>query len=213
MKQLFTLLLVSTLFACGRADSQTNKPPMNTQTIPPDADTATFGAGCFWCVEAIFSELKGVLQVMSGYSGGHIKNPAYKEVCNGNTGHAEVCRIIYDPKIISFETLLSVFWQTHDPTTPNRQGNDIGSQYRSVIFYHDETQKMLAEKYLTELNHSGAFANPVITEITAFEAFYPAEDYHQQYFAINGDEPYCRMVVKPKVEKFRKVFKDKLQSK
>lgn len=212
MKQLFALLGVFILLSCHGAGSQTKQIPMNTQTIPAGADTATFGAGCFWCVEAIFTELKGVLQVLPGYSGGHIKNPSYKEVCNGNTGHAEVCRVIYDPKIISFETLLSVFWQTHDPTTPNRQGNDIGSQYRSAIFYHNEEQKMLAEKYLLELNRSGAFANPVITEITAFTEFYPAEDYHKQYFAINGDEPYCRMIIKPKMEKFRKVFKDKLQS-
>jgi peptide-methionine (S)-S-oxide reductase len=213
MKQLFALLSVLLLQnACRSADKPANKTTMTKVTIPAHADTATFGAGCFWCVEAIFSELKGVLSVTSGYSGGHIKNPSYKEVCNGTTGHAEVCQIVYDPKIISFETLLSVFWQTHDPTTPNRQGNDIGTQYRSVIFYHNDEQKMLAEKYLLELTRSGAFANPVITEISPYTVFYAAEDYHQEYFSLNGEEPYCRMVVAPKVEKFRKVFKDKLQT-
>lgn len=174
-------------------------------------DTAIFGAGCYWCVEAIFQRLDGVVHVRSGFSGGTVKNPAYREVCEGTTGHAEVCEITYDPEKISFETLLSVFWQTHDPTTLNRQGNDIGTQYRSAIFYRNQTQKALAEKYKKDLDASGAFSNPIVTEITPFEAFYPAEDYHQNYFNENGDQPYCRVVIAPKVEKFEKVFKDQLR--
>lgn len=174
-------------------------------------DTATFGNGCFWCTEAIFQDLKGVLEVTSGYSGGKVKNPSYREVCSGLTGHAEALHILYDPTVISFDELLEVFWKTHDPTTLNRQGNDVGTQYRSVIFYHNELQKDLAEKYKKELDASGAFANPIVTEITAFEKFYPAEDYHQEYYNLNGEEPYCRFVIAPKVEKFRKVFKEKLK--
>lgn len=174
-------------------------------------DTATFGAGCFWCVEAVFQNLKGVEKVVSGYSGGTVKNPAYREVCNGTTGHAEVCQIIYNPSVISFKELLEVFWQTHDPTTLNRQGNDIGTQYRSAIFYHTEEQRQLAEKYKKELDASGAFEAKIVTEISPFINFYPAEDYHQNYYNLNGEEPYCRFVVKPKVEKFKKVFGNKLK--
>ncbi|MCV9385576.1 peptide-methionine (S)-S-oxide reductase MsrA [Reichenbachiella sp. ABR2-5] len=174
-------------------------------------DIATFGNGCFWCTEAIFSELKGVSKVESGYSGGQTKNPTYKEVCSGTTGHAEVLQITYDPAVISFDELLEVFWKTHDPTTLNRQGNDVGTQYRSVVFYHNDTQKALAEKYKKELDASGAFADPIVTEITAFDVFYPAEDYHQNYYELNGEQPYCNFVIRPKVEKFKKVFKDKLK--
>lgn len=174
-------------------------------------DTATFGAGCFWCVEAQFQLLDGVLLVESGYSGGDIKNPSYKEVCTGRTGHAEVCRIVYDNTKISYDELLAAFWQSHDPTQLNRQGNDVGTQYRSVIFYHNEQQKMLAEKYKKELNDSKAWDNPIVTEISPIKNFYKAEDYHQNYFNQNGDQPYCSFVVAPKVEKFKKVFKDKLK--
>lgn len=174
-------------------------------------DTATFGAGCFWCVEAVYQNMEGVEKVVSGYSGGFVKNPAYKEVCMGTTGHAEVCQIYYNPQKVSFDELLEVFWQTHDPTTLNRQGNDIGTQYRSSIFYHSDEQKQKAEKYKAELDKSGAFDRPIVTEITAYSNFYPAEDYHQNYFNQNGSEPYCQFVVKPKVEKFKKVFKNKLK--
>lgn len=173
---------------------------------------ATFGAGCFWCVEAVFLDLKGVKSVVSGYSGGHVENPTYKQVCGGDTGHAEVAQITYDPDAISFEELLEVFWKTHDPTTLNRQGNDVGTQYRSVIFYHDEQQKKLAERYKQKLDASGAFKDPVVTEIVPLEKFYRAEDYHQNYFSQNESQPYCAFVVRPKVEKFRKVFADKLKS-
>lgn len=175
-------------------------------------DTATFANGCFWCTEAIFEQLDGVISATSGYTGGHTRNPSYKEVCTGETGHAECLQIVYDPKKISFDELLEVFWETHDPTTLNRQGNDIGTQYRSGIFYHNEEQKRKAEKYKAELDKSGAFDNPIITEITAFSEFYPAEDYHQQYFENNeNNNPYCRVVIGPKVDKFKKVFKDKLK--
>jgi peptide-methionine (S)-S-oxide reductase len=174
-------------------------------------DTATFGTGCFWCTEAIFQQLKGVKKVSSGYSGGHVENPSYKEVCEGTTGHAECIEVVYDPKEVTFDELLEVFWQTHDPTTMNRQGNDIGTQYRSVVFYHNQDQKQKAEKYKAELNKAGAFSDPIITEISPASAFYVAEDYHQNYYNNNGSQPYCYFVIKPKMEKFQKVFKDKIK--
>lgn len=174
-------------------------------------DTATFGAGCFWCVEAVFQRLDGVISVKSGYSGGFVKNPGYKEVCAGTTGHAEVAQIVYDRSKISFDELLEVFWKTHDPTTLNSQGNDFGTQYRSAVFYHNEEQKQLAEGYKKKLNEERVYPNPIVTEITAFKEFYPAEDYHQNYYNQNGEQGYCRFVIQPKVEKFEKVFKDKLK--
>lgn len=173
--------------------------------------TATFGAGCFWCVEAIFQQIKGVTKVTSGYMGGKIKNPTYKEVCSGLTGHAEVCQITYDPEQISFEQLLEAFWMSHDPTTLNRQGADTGTQYRSVIFYHDDAQRKSAEELKAKLNEEKAFTKPVVTEISPAAEFYIAEDYHQNYYNENGDQPYCRMVIEPKLEKFRKVFADRLK--
>ncbi|MBI3190024.1 MAG: peptide-methionine (S)-S-oxide reductase MsrA [Ignavibacteriales bacterium] len=173
--------------------------------------TATFGAGCFWCVEAVFQNLNGVQSVVSGYAGGDVRNPSYKEVCNGTTGHAEVCQIIFDPNIISFAELLEAFWQTHDPTTLNRQGNDVGTQYRSVIFYHNEEQKHIAEQYKQQLDDSGTFGKPIVTTLEPFTEFYKAEDYHQNYYNENGMAPYCLFVVKPKVEKFKKMFKEKVK--
>jgi peptide-methionine (S)-S-oxide reductase len=184
--------------------------PNNTTGVK--TETATFANGCFWCTEAIFEQLDGVLSATSGYTGGQTKNPTYKEVCTGNTGHAECLQIVYDPAKISFDELLEVFWETHDPTTLNRQGGDVGTQYRSGIFYHSEEQKQKAEKYKAELDKSGAFDNPIVTEITAFSKFYPAENYHQEYFENNeNNNPYCKVVIRPKVDKFRKVFKDKLK--
>lgn len=183
----------------------------SAQQLPENFDTATFGNGCFWCTEAIFQDLKGVYSAVSGYSGGHVKNPSYKDVCSGITGHAEALQIVYDPKVISFDELLEVFWKTHDPTTLNRQGNDIGTQYRSVIFYHTTQQKELAEKYKKELDASGAWSKPIITEISPFTEFFRAEKYHQDYYSLNGTEPYCTYVIQPKLEKFKKVFKDKLK--
>jgi len=174
-------------------------------------EVATFGGGCFWCVEAVFEELDGVVSVVSGYAGGTVENPTYKQVCTGTTGHAEVCQIRYDPKKITYKQLLEVFWKTHDPTTPNRQGNDVGTQYRSMIFYHDQQQKELAEKVKAELDKSGAFAAPIVTQIEPAATFYPAEDYHQDYYRRNPGQGYCQFVIGPKMEKFRKVFKDKLK--
>jgi len=171
-----------------------------------NTDTAVFGGGCFWCVEAIYVELKGVISVTSGYSGGSVENPSYRQVCTGTTGHAEVCQIIYDPSVISFDKLLEVFWTVHDPTEVNRQGNDVGTQYRSVIFYTSTTQRELAGHYKEKLNKENTFDKPVVTEISPLKVFYKAEDYHQDYFANNGNAPYCSIVIAPKVEKFRKVF-------
>ncbi len=174
-------------------------------------DTIVLGAGCFWCVEAVFLELRGVHAVEPGYMGGHTEKPTYKEVCTGNTGHAEVARIIYDPGIISVDELLEVFWGTHDPTTLDRQGADVGSQYRSVVFHMNEEQRSKAEAYKAALDGSGAYAAPIVTEVSPAGIFHPAEDYHKNYYALNGDQGYCQMVIRPKLEKFRKVFADKLR--
>lgn len=174
-------------------------------------EKATFGGGCFWCTEAVFQNLAGVEKVESGYAGGHLENPTYKQVTSGATGHAEVLQITYDPDVISFEELLEVFWETHDPTTLNRQGNDIGTQYRSIVLYHDDRQRELAEKYKAELEASGAFPAPIVTTVEPLQEFYPAEDYHQNYFNTHGHEPYCSFVIRPKVDKVRKVFADKLK--
>ena len=173
---------------------------------------ATFGAGCFWCVEAVFQNLKGVEKVVSGYTGGRIANPTYKEVCSGLTGHNEVIDITFDPAVISYKELLEVFWKTHDATTLNRQGNDVGTQYRSGIYYHNEEQKQLAEEYKQKLNDNHAFPNPVVTEIVAAPTFYPAEDYHQNYFNLHSHEPYCQFVARPKVDKVKALFGEKLKA-
>ena len=175
-------------------------------------ETATLAAGCFWCVEAVFDDLKGVEDVVSGYSGGHTENPTYRQVCDGNTGHAEVAQIRFDPSVISFKDVLRVFFSVHDPTTMNRQGNDIGTQYRSAIFYHDEDQKQDAEDVIKEITDEGVYDDPIVTEVTPFERFWPAEDYHQEYFANNPNVPYCAAVVSPKVKKFRQKFADRLKS-
>jgi peptide-methionine (S)-S-oxide reductase len=174
-------------------------------------EKATFGAGCFWCVEAVFQELKGVTLVQSAYMGGTVKNPTYAQVCKGTTGHAEVCHLEFDPSLITFDELLEVFWKTHDPTTLNRQGNDFGSQYRSVIFYHNDEQKQKAEEYKKKLNEANAFPNPVVTEISPASTLYVAENSHQNYFNNNPNQPYCRALIPPKLEKMRQVFGDKLK--
>lgn len=175
-------------------------------------DTATFANGCFWCTEAIFQDVKGVQSVTSGYTDGKTPNPTYDAVCSGKTGHAEALQIVFDPSVISFDELLEIFWKTHDPTTLNRQGGDVGTQYRSGIYYRNDQQKQKAVFYKTELDKSGAFDHPIVTEIKPFTIFYPAEDYHQSYFTNNENKnPYCTMVIRPKVDKFRKVFKDKLK--
>jgi peptide-methionine (S)-S-oxide reductase len=171
---------------------------------------ATFGAGCFWCTEAQFQQLDGVKKVESGYMGGTVPSPSYKQVCTGTTGHAEVSRITYDPKEISYDELLAAFWTAHDPTQLNRQGNDVGTQYRSVIFYYNDAQRAKAEEYKKKLNDEHAFNAPVVTQIAPASTFYVAEDYHQNYYNENGDQPYCQFVIQPKLEKFRKVFAGKL---
>ncbi|MEZ6131693.1 MAG: peptide-methionine (S)-S-oxide reductase MsrA [Planctomycetaceae bacterium] len=168
--------------------------------------TATLAAGCFWCTEAVFDRLKGVSKVESGYTGGRIPNPSYKQVCTGTTGHAEGIRIVYDPAVITYDQLLDVFFHTHDPTTLNRQGADVGTQYRSAIFFHDEEQKAAAKAMIEKLNASGEFDDPIVTTLEELKTWYPAEDYHQQYFELNGGQPYCRAVVGPKVAKFRKRY-------
>lgn len=174
-------------------------------------EKATLGAGCFWCVEAVFQNLKGVESVVSGYTGGKVKNPTYKEVCSGLTGHAEVAQITFDPDQVSFEEVLEVFWKTHDPTTLNRQGNDVGTQYRSAIYYHDERQKEVAEQYKQQLDASGSFPGPIVTEISPLGDYYDAEDNHQNYYNTNPNQPYCMFVVRPKVEKFKQLFGDKMK--
>jgi methionine-S-sulfoxide reductase len=181
---------------------------MNDGTL----ETATFGSGCFWCTEAVFQQLRGVKSVTSGYSGGTLADPTYEQVCTGRTGHAEVVQVAYDPAEISFADLLKVFWQTHDPTTLNRQGNDVGTQYRSAVFYHNDQQRQTAEQYKRQLNASGAFGSPIVTEITPFVSFYPAENYHQNYFRSNPAQSYCAFVIRPKVEKFRNELKELLVS-
>jgi len=206
------IFLHITLTGCAQSkDDKTTNDMIDLSAIPEKTETATFGGGCFWCTEAQFELLDGVISVTSGYSGGSIKNPAYKEVCSGRTGHAEVVQVVYDPSVLDFEMLLEAFWLSHDPTQLNRQGNDVGTQYRSVIFYHNSKQKELAETYKQKLNESKAFDANVVTEISEFKEFYKAEADHQNYFNENGTQPYCQFVVAPKVEKFKKVFKEKLK--
>jgi len=207
MRTKLSSTIIITFFLLVSSNLRANSRNFQTENM----DTITFGAGCFWCVEAIFESLKGVEEVKSGYAGGSIKNPSYREVCSGRTGHAEVCQLTYNPEIISYKELLEVFWQTHDPTTLNRQGADVGTQYRSAIFYHTLEQKHIAESYLNTLNSEKAFPNPIVTEITEINNFYPAEDYHQNYFEANGEQPYCKAVIRPKLDKFKKIFKDKLK--
>jgi peptide-methionine (S)-S-oxide reductase len=172
---------------------------------------ATLGGGCFWCVEAVFQDLKGVVKVVSGYAGGEVENPTYKQVCTGTTGHAEVVQITYDPDLISFEELLEVFWRTHDPTTLNRQGADVGPQYRSIILYHDDEQKAVAERSKQETDAANLWPNPIVTEIAPLDRFYPAEGYHQDFYRQNPVQPYCQMVINPKLQKFRKTFQARLK--
>ena len=212
MKNTVAILSVILIGAMTIFGTEKNKEVMS-EVNNAAIEKATFGAGCFWCVEAMFQDIKGVSKVVSGYSGGHVKNPSYKEVCTGRTGHAEVIQVTYDPDLVSYETLLEAFFLSHDPTQLNRQGADVGTQYRSVIYYHNATQEMLAKEAKKKLNDEKAFDNPVVTEISAFETFYEAEDYHQDYYAANPNQPYCSRVVGPKLEKFRKVFKDKLVKK
>ena len=213
MQKIFisSLLAITTWISC--AQPQKNTKNMSNTPIPAGVktETATFGEGCFWCTEAFFQRLEGVLQVKSGYGGGFVKNPTYEQVCDKNTGHAELAQIVFDPSKITYDELLEVFWKTHDPTTMNQQGNDVGPQYRSVIFYHGKEQKEKAEKYKAALDKSGAWDKPIVTAIEPFKDFYPAENYHQNYYNDNSNQGYCRFVIRPKLEKFEHVFENKLK--
>lgn len=206
-----TIITLMSIFCSAQQNNTTKSQNMTDNLNNVTMETATFGTGCFWCTEAIFQQVEGVSKVTSGYSGGKVINPTYKQVCSGTTGHAECLNIVFDPTKITFTELLEIFWQVHDPTTLNRQGNDIGTQYRSVVFYHNEEQKATIEKFKTELNKSGAWDNPVVTTLEPYVKFYPAEDYHKNYYNANTGEGYCQFVIRPKVEKFQKVFKSKLK--
>lgn len=210
---LFATFFVFTVVSCNELKSNTNIKENETVMNNPSSktDTATFGQGCFWCAEAIFERVEGVKSVTCGYAGGNVANPTYEQVCTGKTGHAEVVQIVYDPDKISFDDLLKIFWQTHDPTTLNKQGADVGEQYRSIILYHNESQKEKAEYYKNELQKSGSWDNPIVTQIVPLTKFYRAEEYHQHYYDKNPYQGYCSFVIAPKVEKFEKVFKDKLK--
>lgn len=205
---LFTIPILSILvFSACTSKAQQHKNASESATLDMEQfEEATFGAGCFWCVEAVFEDLKGVKKVEAGYAGGHVKNPTYEEVCTGNTGHAEVAHIVYDPDVISYEQLLTVFWHTHNPTTLNRQGADVGTQYRSVIFYHNEKQKEIAEKSLKETDASDLWDDPIVTKISPLKNYSKAENYHQNYYENNPNAGYCQVVIAPKLQKFRKEF-------
>lgn len=203
-------MLLYILTSCAQVTPKQNATTANPSSIA-HTDTATLANGCFWCTEAIFEQLKGVIQVTSGYMGGQTPSPTYETVSSGTTGYAECLQIIYDTTVISYDELLEVFWETHDPTTLNRQGADVGTQYRSAVFYHHPAQKQKAEFYKNTLNTSGVYTKPIVTEITPASVFYPAEAYHQSYYRNNTNAPYCRAVITPKIEKFRKVFRSKLK--
>lgn len=207
MKKMTIAFLATFLLTVAWSQKQIKPMPKSSEEL----QLATFGSGCFWCTEAFFLKVNGVESVASGYSGGKVKNPTYREVCTGSTGHAEVIQVTFDPKKVSFEELLEVFWNTHDPTTLNRQGADEGTQYRSVVFYHNEEQKRLAEQYKKQLETSQVYKNPIVTEISPYTVFYKAEDYHQDYYALNPNQGYCQYVIRPKVEKFKKQFAAKLK--
>ena len=205
------LLAVITFISCAQNQASTMNATNLKGVTNSKTDTATFGAGCFWCVEAVFDDLRGVEDVVSGYTGGKTRNPTYREVCSGTTGHAEVVQIKFDPQEISFADILRVFFTVHDPTTLNRQGADRGTQYRSAIFYHSPEQKQIAEEIIREITEEKLYDDPIVTEITEATEFYPAEDYHQEYFINNPTQPYCAAVVAPKVQKFRQKFTDRLK--
>ena len=206
LTSIFTLIIL-----VSNAQKSTNKMNEVNTNAATKIETAYFGEGCFWCTEAFFQRIEGVISVRSGYGGGHKENPTYEEVCDKNTGHAEVTKIEFDPKKVSYDELLEVFWKTHDPTTLNRQGNDAGPQYRSVIFYLNNEQKLKAEHYKAELDKSHAFANPIVTAIEPFKNYYPAEKYHENYYNEHSEQGYCSFVIRPKLEKFEKAFKHKLK--
>ncbi|MBL7926010.1 MAG: peptide-methionine (S)-S-oxide reductase MsrA [Bacteroidia bacterium] len=199
---------IVTVTSCAEPVKQRAK--MSETNLSQQSDTITLGGGCFWCVEAVYQQLAGVISVTSGYAGGSVKNPTYRQICEGTTGHAEVIQIVYNTSVTSFKDILEVFFTVHDPTTLNRQGADVGTQYRSVIFYNSSAQQNLALQIIEQLNASGAYASKIVTEVTPLDVFYKAENYHQNYYRLNSSEGYCRMVIQPKLEKFKKVFPDKL---
>jgi peptide-methionine (S)-S-oxide reductase len=210
---LLILFIANCTAAFAFAGNIYNKQPVaGNLHVAKGLDTATFATGCFWCTEAKFQQLKGVKKVVSGFSGGHVAYPTYEQVCTGTTGHAEACNIIYDPAQISFDELLEAFFVAHDPTQLNRQGNDVGTQYRSAIFYHNAAQKQKADYYIGKLNTEKAYKSNIVTQVVPYKVFYKAEDYHQNYFNQNGSQPYCKYVIQPELEKFKKVFKNKLKS-
>lgn len=214
MKKGFHLILATLFFltACGQQKSKKQIPATPvSKSKNMHTEIITLGNGCFWCTEAIFQQVNGVTKVTSGYSGGHVENPTYEEVCEKTTGHAEVLQVEFDTTQVTIDEILEIFWQTHDPTTLNRQGNDVGPQYRSVVFYHNEHQKERAEFFKKKLDESGAFSNPIVTAIEPYTNFYVAENYHQDYYKRNGNQPYCYFVIRPKLEKFEKAFKDKIK--
>lgn len=203
---IFWIFLLVSNAACSQ---KTKKEAMSKDNL----ETAVLAGGCFWCTEAVFQQLKGVDHVESGYAGGHVAHPTYEQVCTGATGHAEVIKIWYDPQVINFGGLLEVFFKTHDPTSLNRQGNDVGTQYRSAIFYRNEREKEISARIIEELDKSGYYSDKIVTTLEPLEAYYPAENYHQDYFRLKGDQnPYCQVVIRPKLEKFEKVFKDKIKN-
>ncbi len=209
--------ILTFVFSCGAKEGNVqnknvfNEMESNNKSMEKKTDTATVGGGCFWCTEAQLQQLEGVLTVTSGYAGGDTENPTYKEVCTGLTGHAEVIQVTFDPKVLSYDELLAAFWQAHDPTQLNRQGNDVGTQYRSVIFYHNDEQRKIAENYKKRLNDEKAYDRPVVTEISPLTVFYKGEEYHQNYYNQNTSQGYCQFVIQPKLDKFKKVFKDKIK--
>jgi len=216
MKKAIHLILASLFFltACGQQKSKKQLPSTPiSKSKSMHTEIITLGNGCFWCTEAIFQQVKGVTKVTSGYSGGHVENPTYEEVCEKTTGHAEVLQVEFDTTQVTIDEILEIFWQTHDPTTLNRQGNDVGPQYRSIIFYSNAHQKERAEFFKKKLDESGAFGNPIVTAIEPYTNFYVAENYHQDYYNRNGNQPYCYFVIRPKLEKFEKAFKDKMKKK
>jgi peptide-methionine (S)-S-oxide reductase len=206
MKKLICLSAALLLAVSLVSASPNTRPPKISHV-----DTATFATGCFWCTEAKFQQLRGVKKVVSGFTGGHVANPSYRLVCTGTTGHAEACNIIYNPAVISYDELLSAFFVAHDPTQLNRQGNDVGTQYRSAIFYHNAAQKQKALYYIGQLNVKKAYPHPIVTTVTPYMVFYKAEDYHQNYYSLHSGTPYCKTVIQPELAKFKEVFKDKLK--
>lgn len=220
MKFIITIISLFSFIGCNQAQNQSKETAKElkksstkkeNKSMNANLEVATFGGGCYWCMEAIFQRLEGVVKVESGFSGGQVKNPTYREVCTGTTGHAEVIQITFDTTKIPFTEILKVFFTMHDPTTLNQQGNDVGTQYRSAVFYHNDAQKKASEEIIMELNKSKVYPSPIVTEVTKFDVFYIAEDYHQDYYNQHGGEGYCQYVIQPKIEKFEKVFKDRLK--